>query len=159
MYQPTVSLVKTFQQALMGLKFLLHMRAALFALCKSPQNSCIAALAFTNYHFFPFPGPCVSFVPDLPGWTETGMLFSSVASSPSATSVGGRPGGDQLFLLLRGDPVRELQGWVLPGDVVWEETPSWDEERNWAGVSADLDANSSSSTSQPDPLCMVKWAE
>lgn len=46
------------------------MHAPLFGFCKSPQNFCLAALAFTHYHYSPLPGPCVSFVPDLSGWSE-----------------------------------------------------------------------------------------
>lgn len=63
--------LKTFKPALLGLKFLLQIHAPLSGFCKSPQNSCIAALAFTYYHFFLLLGACISFVLDLPGWSET----------------------------------------------------------------------------------------
>lgn len=45
----------------MGLQFLLQMYTLLFGFYKFPQNSCLVALAFTQYPLYPLPGPCVSF--------------------------------------------------------------------------------------------------
>lgn len=73
------------------------------------------------------------------------MQQADIISGPSVVSGGGGPGRDQLFPILRGYRIEELQGLIVPGQVTQKEFPlSWDEseeEKNCAWILADLDSD------------------
>lgn len=73
------------------------------------------------------------------------MQQADIISGPSVVSGGGGPDRDQLFPILRGYPIEELQGLIVPGQVTQKEFPlSWDEseeEKNCAWILADLDSD------------------
>lgn len=76
------------------------------------------------------------------------LLFPGMVPGPSASSGSGRSGGEPLFPSWE-QSRQELQGFLVPGYVTWEE---YKEERNWPGVPAGLPSNPSSSTAQPGAL-------